>query len=284
MTAPLPGGHAAIAAQWDRHGDHPLFDPARLQHGRLVFSGLQRFYASCFTRLGTGLPNALDLGCGSGDNLVHLLRAGVIRRGTGVEISEGAIANGERLRAHFRIPADALRFVRCPVEDVRLDERFSLIIATQLTGYLPDPSLVFRTAAALAAPGAFLFVSDRQRLSLTPLQALKNSALLRRAFGKPALQDLAGDLHLHPLATITRAATAAGFELIWTRYALHPLAGLLHGAAHALNARRYATRAGRAAAAGAFGLLTWSRRAEDALLARVPTGYLYAALFRCTRP
>ena len=280
MTATPADRLGAIAAQWDGHGDHPMFDRARLQYGRLIFSGLQRFYADCFARLPRGLANALDLGCGSGDNLVHLLRTGVIQRATGVEISQGALRNAEALREHFAIDPARLQLVASPVEDARFDERFSLILATQLIGYLSDPDAMLRVAARQAAPGAYLFISDRQRLSLTPVDALKNNDRLRRVAGKRPLAEFGGDLHVHPYQAVAGRAAAFGFVPVWTRYALHPIAGLAHGFAHALNGRRYSTAAARRAASALFTALTWARRAEDAALAGVPTGYLYAALFR----
>lgn len=271
---------ASIARQWDRHGEHPFFDASRLQYGRLIFSPLQYFYASCFEDLEKGLPNALDLGCGSADNLIRLLQTGVAHAGTGIEISERMVANADRLRVHFQIPQERLRVLRGSIDDTEIGDRFSLIIATQILGYVEDSARFMRRAASLALPGAYLFVCDRHRLSLTPLQAVKNNPPVRRLLGKPALESLPRELHVHPLDEIERHAAAAGFRPLWRRYSLHPLSAVCHSAAHGLNAGHYGPGPRRSVSSALFRTLTAIRRAEDALLRRVPTGYLYAVLFR----
>ena len=183
VNASLTERETAIAEQWDRHGGSAILDPSRLQHGRLIFSPLQHFYASCFDDFEAGLPNALDLGCGSGDNLIRLVQTGVVRHATGLEVSAQMVANAEQLRRHFGIPADRFRIVRGSVEAIDLPERFSLILATQILGYIDDVDAFMRRAAGFVAPDGYLFVPDRARRSLTPIQAVKNAAWVRRLFG-----------------------------------------------------------------------------------------------------
>jgi trans-aconitate 2-methyltransferase len=125
----------------------------------------------------------LDLGCGPG-NITFLLAercpdAAVL----GVDGSAAmlAIAEARRLESDERFAS--VRFLEellpCPS---LAGERFSALVSNSLLHHLHDPSLLWRSVAALAAPLAVVFVRD-----------------LRRPPDEQALEDLvqrhAADLH-----------------------------------------------------------------------------------------
>jgi trans-aconitate 2-methyltransferase len=106
----------------------------------------------------------LDLGCGPG-NITFLLAercpdASVL----GVDGSAAmlAIAEARRLEASQR--SDSVRFLEellpCPS---LAGERFSALVSNSLLHHLHDPALLWHSIAALAAPGAVVFVRDLRR-------------------------------------------------------------------------------------------------------------------------
>lgn len=112
------------------------------------------------------------------------------------------------------------------------------------------------------------------------MDAVKNNARVRRLFGKPPIDSLGDDVRLHPLDEVTRHAADAGFETVWRRFGLHPISALWHNAGYALIAQHYRPGARRELNAAVYSAITAIRPVEDGVLAPLPTGYLYAALFR----
>jgi SAM-dependent methyltransferase len=116
-------------------------------------------------------PRVIDLGCGTGANLVHLASLGF--EGVGIEFSRVAL-EAARKRAGQAGVADALRFVEGDLTDPSLlageDGRFDLLLDASTLDDL-DPAgrrAMAATIARLARPGATLlcwcFRGDRDEM------------------------------------------------------------------------------------------------------------------------
>ena len=106
----------------------------------------------------------LDLGCGPG-NITFLLAercpgASVL----GVDGSAAMLAIAEARRLDDLKRCESVRFLKellpCPS---LAGERYSALVSNSLLHHLHDPALLWRSIAALAAPGAVVFVRDLRR-------------------------------------------------------------------------------------------------------------------------
>lgn len=96
---------------------------------------------------------ALELGCGEGQNSLYLARQGL--RCTAIDISEGQLAYAREDAAKAGVEID---FRRCAIEDFRSPpERYDLITSSHAFEFVEDPfGLVKRVAQWLRPGGCFV--------------------------------------------------------------------------------------------------------------------------------
>ena len=141
----------------------------------------------------------LDVGCGNGEYLKNMRRAGWTV--TGVEPNEESVRMG---RSRF-----GLEIHHGVLEDVSLPDRtFDVITMQHAVEHLPDPVRTLRTAYRLLRPGGRLVV-------VTP----NINSLARRIFARHWFSwDPPRHLFLFSNRTLRRALTEAGFNVrqAWT--------------------------------------------------------------------
>lgn len=129
-------------------------------------------------------PRAVDLGCGTGANVVHLASEGF--EVTGVDFSPTALEKG-RERAVDAGVADRCRFVIADLTDPSLPDalgRFDLLIDFGTLDDLQstDRAAMARNVSALASPGSvFLFWCFYARLEDLPFISLSGPSRLSPA-------------------------------------------------------------------------------------------------------
>lgn len=146
-------------------------------------------------------PSVLDLGCGTGQTLLHLLE--VIGFGLGIDISRAMIARARRNAAgtplQFRV-GDAAHFcMHCP-------DRFELVLLIGVLEHLPDQP------AALAAARRVL-TRDGRLVIIAPHPWNPAFRLKRLIDGG---RDVAPTAHASPLS-LRRVASRYGLEAVATR-------------------------------------------------------------------
>jgi SAM-dependent methyltransferase len=100
-------------------------------------------------------PRVLELGCGTGQTLIHL--ADLVSAGVGVDISPAMIARARENAARFS--PQPLQFSVGDVESLAdLREPFDLILLVGVLEHLPDPSAALRQAARILSADGRLVV------------------------------------------------------------------------------------------------------------------------------
>lgn len=100
----------------------------------------------------------LDLGCGSGEQLLDLLSAFPGATGTGVDVSAGNIGSAVSAAAH-RSEGERVQFL-CTDYLTYTDEPFDLIISDSVLQLLPtDAETLFKKLAQDLAPGGILLAA-----------------------------------------------------------------------------------------------------------------------------
>lgn len=143
----------------------------------------------------------LELGCGEGDLLAALKPA----VGVGIDFS------GEMVRrACERHPG--LRFIEADAHDIPLDERFDVVILSDLVNDLWDVQEVFQQVARLVSPSSRIIINAYSHLWEQPLKAAQKlgltTPLLPQNWLTPA--DLANLLHLTDFEVVKHFQ-----ELLW---------------------------------------------------------------------
>lgn len=134
--------NALWAAGWD---DTRLYGPMARHSRRL------------FTRLSADLtPNSiLDVGCGEGSLLSTLMKHHPGATGTGVEVSDHAIALATRVTPNAT-------FANCDVASGALDRTFDLVVSADVVEHIADDITAIKNMAAMTAPGGRLIISTLQ--------------------------------------------------------------------------------------------------------------------------
>ena len=127
------------------------------QNSWLTADELERFAVEL--RLGSS-SRLLDVGCGSGGPALHLVRLTGCRV-LGVELSEDAVANGNR-NAHAAGLEDQATFVQADASEALPfeDGGFDAIVCIDAINHLPDRERVLAEWARLLRPGGRLLFTD----------------------------------------------------------------------------------------------------------------------------
>lgn len=106
----------------------------------------------------------IDLGCGGGDLAFRLVRDG--HSALGVDQSKKMIEIAENGRKKLpKKVRERVRFLREEIDQKMMPgEKFDIVTAMGLIGYLPDDKILFKIANGLLKPGGYLLVSARNRL------------------------------------------------------------------------------------------------------------------------
>ena len=104
----------------------------------------------------------VDLGCGPGDICLRLARALPGWHITGLDAGPNMLALAREALASNKL-SDRVEFIHAHLPDHSLTGRFEAVVSNSLLHHLPEPSTLWNTVAALAAPGAFVQVMDLHR-------------------------------------------------------------------------------------------------------------------------
>jgi len=132
----------------------------------------------------------LDLGCGPGDITFRFARAYPQCRIHGVDGSDAMLAHAKKAAAESPELQGRVVFLPAALPGVELPlERYDAVISNSLLHHLADPSALWHTVKAFAAPGAAVFIMDLQRPAsraeaqrLTGVYARGEPEVLRRDF------------------------------------------------------------------------------------------------------
>lgn len=130
------------AAGWD---DTRRYGPMA-RHSRRLFKALSDDLSPA---------SILDVGCGEGSLLKTLMDVHPEASGTGVEVSDEALALAQR------VTPDA-QFKACDVAADALQETFDLVVSADVVEHIPDDAAAIRNMAAMTAPGGRLVISTLQ--------------------------------------------------------------------------------------------------------------------------
>ncbi len=190
QTLPLPNGEKQDSA-------YQRYQQARMAHwnaiarqmdARMGWGGYyhQRLTEIFQFRVGPG-QRVLELGCAQGDLIASLKPS----FGVGVDFSEEMITRGVR-----RHPE--LEFVHADAHELNLDNKFDVIILSDLVNDLWDVQTVFERLAPLTTPRTRIIINSYSRLWEQPLHLAEKLRL-----GRPTLfqnwltvEDITGLLNL----------------------------------------------------------------------------------------
>jgi trans-aconitate methyltransferase len=130
------------AAGWD---DTRLYGPMA-RHSRRLFKLLAADLSP---------KSILDVGCGEGSLLSTLMTEHVGAKGTGLEVSDHAIALAQRV-------TPTATFKNCDVATNALDESFDLVVSADVVEHIADDFTAIKNMAAMTAPGGRLIISTLQ--------------------------------------------------------------------------------------------------------------------------
>ena len=214
--APNDGARRArdVAAQWDKAARPAVLDPRRIAHGRSYFHLYERALADRIAALPHG-HRAIDLGCGSGRDLVHLAATSVIDGGLGIDVSPGSVEGACSLRASCDVPASQVEFAVGTFDSRNATGDHDLILSVASVNYAHDLRRFFDVLVGLAAPGAAVLVTDHQHPPLAAVDAVRGVArrLARRGPRPPS------HLVFHDARSVLAAAEQAGFVVEHVDYA-----------------------------------------------------------------
>lgn len=190
------------AGFWDSTATAPKSRASGYYHDRL--NRLYRFHVPPGLRV-------LELGCGQGDLLAALAPA----YGVGVDFSLVATEEGRR-----RHPE--LHFITADVHDIELDEKFDVVIISDLVNDAWDVQKLFKRVSDLCHPGTRVVLNTFNKLWQLPMTLASSAGLAQKNLKQNwlSIQDLRNLLRLAGLETITTSG-----EILWP--VRTPVLGLL---------------------------------------------------------
>lgn len=180
------------AGFWDRTVTASKSRASGYYHERL--NRLYRFHVPQGLRV-------LELGCGKGDLLAALAPA----YGVGVDFSLAATEEARR-----RHPE--LHFITADVHDIDLDEKFDVVIISDLVNDAWDVQKLFENVSRLCHPGTRVVLNTFNKLWQLPMTLASSTGLAQKNLKQNwlSIQDLRNLLRLAGLETITVSG-----EILW---------------------------------------------------------------------
>lgn len=262
--------------EWSAYRALDVVDPTYIGFSDEFFTPTECFYERRIDELGGGWSRLLDIGCGNAQKLVHLVGSGAVGTAVGIDASPGSVA-GAAARLRLRsIPEDRAVVERVDVDGFVTDEPFDLVLALQVVNFVEDLDGFFAAARAWVTPGGRLVVSEVQRPVVGPVERLKSSPSIRRAFRQPSLAPIA-DTH-HRQDAVVKAAIGAGFAHRRTVYGHHALAFTMPGLLRRLGGHRPRSEVRRRARRSLYLMLRSAWLLEDRLRARKPGALFWTEL------
>ncbi len=171
-------GPDAVRDLYDRLA--PVYDAVA---GVYALVGAGRFHRRAVAALGLRPGDtAVDLACGTGANLPHLVCAvGPAGHVVGVDLSPGMLARAQR-----RIDANGwttVTLVQADVRSVAFPEPLHGVVSTFGLEMVPEVDAVIARAVAALAPGGRVAVGGLRRPAGWPEWAVRLGELLNRPFG-----------------------------------------------------------------------------------------------------
>lgn len=264
-----------IGALWDKGRLPPALDERRISFGSLYFSVYERPLRPRLAALPPA-TRALDIGCGTGRDLVFLVNEGKVDEGLGVDLSTGSIEGAQLVRDQLCARGHALTFRSGTIDDVE-ERPFDLILAMGCLNYFGDPRDLLRPVSARLSPGGRVFLSELTSVPGRRLRRLRR--MLRSATGRGSSgSDL---LTAHPVEAVIAAAAEVGLEPARLEFAGFATNFLLGDVLHQLWSRRWRSRGARIAARWVYLTGRALVGAEDRLRTHARRGrYYYLTLTR----
>ena len=121
------------------------------------YGPMARHSRRLFTSLCDDLSQAsiLDAGCGEGSLLSALMDAHPSATGTGLEMSDQALALAAKM-----VPTAT--FANCDIATSTLPETFDLVVSADVVEHIADDVAAIQNMAAMTAPGGHLIISTLQ--------------------------------------------------------------------------------------------------------------------------
>lgn len=155
-----------VAQDFDR-----LYDPGRRTAyllNQILRRGLfQRAEISCDVIRELGSPSLLDVGCGSGRNIVSFLHAGA-RKVTGIDNAAEMLKIARRTTAGFGNRAE---FIQGDFLTANVAGPYDLVVALGVFDYLQEEALAFLIKMRQLANRAVVFSAPGRSLLRMPLRA-----------------------------------------------------------------------------------------------------------------
>ncbi|MBF6567454.1 MAG: methyltransferase domain-containing protein [Candidatus Binataceae bacterium] len=169
----------------------------------------------------------IDLGCGTGENTIEIVRQTVHGTGLGIDSSpamiDGAIKAMENLDPGI---ARRVRFVRQDFRDFRADREYTLVFSNAALQWVPDHRPVLAASYAALAPGGRLAFQIPSNETETAQQSMLVVAARDRWRERLADARLPG-LYVRPLEEYRQMLTGIGFVNLDCYYRTfeHPMTG-----------------------------------------------------------
>jgi trans-aconitate 2-methyltransferase len=183
-------------------------------------------FAAILGRLELGADERIvDLGCGSGEHLVELVRRSARGTGVGLDASPAMIAAAQKflgtLEAHL---AARLRFVHEDFRHFRADRAYTLVFSNAALQWAPDHRPVLAACHQALEPGGRLVIQIPSNEGETAQRSMMTLALSDRWRGQLGAARLPG-LYVLPLEDYRRMLGELGFVDIDCYYRIfeHPM-------------------------------------------------------------
>ena len=145
--------------------------------------------------------HVLDLGCGPGDITFRFARAFSRCCVHGVDGSDAMLMLAEKACAAEVSLQGRVLFFKGMLPELKLPRsQYDIIVSNSLLHHLPDPSVLWQTVKAFAAPGARIFIMDLKRPS-----NFDEAARLRDTYAKDEPEQLRLDFYNSLLAAFEPA-------------------------------------------------------------------------------
>lgn len=204
--------------EWDKYEHPACLNPRRIAFGHLYFTTLEHYEVSWLVLLPAS-ESAFEFGCGFGLHLCHLVGSGKVRRGVGIDISDGALKGAAKLAKALGVD-HSCEFRRMDYVDLAPKESYQIVLSIQFINYVKDVDSFFELLDRMTDPTSTILIHDAQRQTFGVSSFLGKSKFIRRLLRKSALPSLENPLIYHKSETIKEKANAHGFSIISEFYVM----------------------------------------------------------------